>query len=120
MTPGPHKAREMTASFRFRIIDGQLNVFSSVGPTSTLRKFDIPRNTFLIENWNSLEFKLLAQEGAVEIAADEILRLLTIVVPEHLHKELPDSQSNIRLKQGVLLESLIGSASAFKQANIPR
>jgi len=99
---------DLRISAKFRFQDGTARVFLVIGNYGYAGPIK-PRvlAPFFEEYWEEFEFEILGDEEPLEFEPDQILKVLTIRIPERLLQHLPESlpQEQIdQLSNGPLME----------------
>jgi hypothetical protein len=90
-------------SLRVHIMDrGGGGLFGSGSPSLV---------AFLKDHGDELDIEVLAAEGTVEIATDEVLQFLTIRIPERLQPELVQRTGN---RTSIVVQMMHGTKEAFQ------
>lgn len=113
-TPSSQQARIVC---KFRVSDGEPELYWSIAGKSSVNRFNKKLHPFLIEHWDKLDFRVLAESSNAEVPISEKLRVLTIRIPKSLFDQLPDDLNANQLKSyktKPLFEIILGEKTTME------
>lgn len=115
---GSTPAKEFLATARFRVSDGEPELYYSFGGGSSVYQFRKEIREFVAEHWDQLEFEVCGDGAAEVVPADKILHVFRVKVPKELFDELPSGLSTEKYKQYTkwpLFEMFVGDAKTMEK-----
>ena len=95
------EAHSSLLSCRFRVVDGELSIFTSHDGGSGLSRWNWkPKfEAELVKRWDELDIKVVGKEETIDFAPNEAVVALKISVPPELKKELAAFTSKKQLEK---------------------
>lgn len=103
--------KEIRIFAKYREVEGRAEFYYQIDGSSTVQRFDAKMGSFLVDHWNELDFEVMAESGPMNVSPSEVLRVLSVRIPERLHGELPTNLSEAKLskfKTEPLIEFYVG------------